>query len=82
MKTPVEETYMTSIDLDTDLEQLMRRWHHLTELSTATWAEYQALRDVLPASDRRVTLTRSRWLAAERERRAVLQTVERLEESA
>jgi len=73
---------MESIDLDADLEQLMRRWHHLTEFSTAAWAEYQALRDALPASDRRITLARGRWLTAERERRGLMKEIERLEEQA
>ncbi len=73
---------MESIDLDTDLEQLMRRWHRLTEFTTAAWAEYQGLRDALPGSDRRITRARSRWLAAERERRAVMRLIERLEEAA
>ncbi len=72
---------MDSIDLDSDLEQLMRRWHHLTEFATAAWAEYQALRDALPASDHRLTLARSRWRAAERERRALMQEIERLEDA-
>lgn len=71
---------MNMIDLDTDLEQLMRRWHHLTEFSTAAWAEYQTLRDALPASNSRITLARSRWLAAEREGRALMTEIERLEE--
>jgi hypothetical protein len=71
---------MDVIDPDTDLEQLMRRWHHLTEFTTAAWAEYQSLRDALPASSPRITLARSRWLAAERERRALMQAIDRLEE--
>lgn len=71
---------MDVIDPDTDLEQLMRRWHHMTEFATAAWAEYQVIRDALRASDRRVTLARSRWLAAERERRTLMAEIERLEE--
>lgn len=71
---------MLMIDPDTGLEQLMRRWHHLTEFVTAAWAEYQALRDGLTASDPRITLARSRWLVAERERRLLMKEIERLEE--
>jgi hypothetical protein len=70
---------MDVIDPDTGLEQLMRRWHHMTEFATAAWAEYQATRDTLTASDRRVTLARSRWLAAERERRRLMADIEELE---
>lgn len=72
---------MDVIDPDTDLEQLMRRWHHLTEFATAAWAEYQSLRDALPGSDRRITLARSRWLVAERERRSLMKQIERLEDA-
>jgi hypothetical protein len=72
---------MDAIDVDTDLEQLMRRWHHTTEFATAAWAEYQGLREALPASDHRVTLAHSRWRAAERERRELMWAIERLEEA-
>ena len=72
---------MNPIDVDTDLEQLMRRWHHTTEFATAAWAEYQGLRDALSASDHRVTLAHSRWRAAERERRELMRSIERLEEA-
>lgn len=71
---------MPMIDPDTDLEQLMHRWHHLTEFATAAWSEYQALRDGLTAPDPRITLARSRWLATERERRLLMKEIERLEE--
>ena len=70
---------MQAMDLDTDLERLMRRWHHTTEYATAAWAEYQALRDALPASHRRVTLAHGQWRAAERERRELMNEIERLE---
>ena len=60
---------MDAMDLDTDLERLMRRWHHTTEYATAAWAEYQALRDALPARHHRVTL-RSCRLAGGRARAA------------
>jgi hypothetical protein len=70
---------MEAIDLDTDLERLMRRWHHTTEYATAAWAEYQALRDALPARDNRVTAAHANWRAAEHERRELLKTIEELE---
>lgn len=73
---------MDVVDPDASLEQLMRRWHHMTEFATAAWAEYQALRDALTASDHRITMARGRWLAAERERRALMAEIERLEETA
>ena len=57
------------MDLDADLERLMRRWHHTTEYATAAWAEYQALRDALPASHHRVTAG-PRQLAGRRARTA------------
>jgi hypothetical protein len=72
---------MDAMDLDVDLERLMRRWHHTTEYATAAWAEYQALRDALPASHRRVTLAHAAWRAAERERRELMKSIERLEEA-
>ena len=72
---------MDRMDLDTDLERLMRRWHHTTEYATAAWAEYQGLRDALPASHQRVTLAHSRWRVAERERRELVMAIERLEEA-
>jgi len=72
---------MEAMDLDTDLERLMRRWHHTTEYATAAWAEYQALRDALPARHRRVTYAHAAWRAAERERRALMAEIERLEEN-
>lgn len=71
---------MAAYDPDTDLEALMRRWHHTTEFATAAWADYQSLRDALPASDARVALAHSQWRAAERERRALMRDIERLEE--
>jgi hypothetical protein len=70
---------MQAMDVDTDLEQLMRRWHHTTEFATAAWAEYQALRDALPASDNRVGHAHARWRAAERARRELMGEIERLE---
>ena len=70
---------MDAFDADTDLERLMRRWHHTTEFAMAAWAEYQALSDALPASDRRVVFARSSWLAAERERRDLMASIERVE---
>lgn len=70
---------MHANDVDADLEQLMRRWHHTTEFATAAWAEYQALRDRLPASHRRVTVAHASWRAAERERRELTVAIERLE---
>jgi hypothetical protein len=75
----MEKQGMDAIDVDADLEQLMRRWHHTTEFATAAWAEYQALRDALPASDRRLTLAHGRWRAAEHERRELLRAIERAE---
>jgi hypothetical protein len=72
---------MDSIDLDADLEQLMRRWHHTTEFATAAWAEYQSLRELLPAGDHRIAKAHGRWQAAESERRALTITIERLEEA-
>ncbi len=72
---------MEAMDLDTDLERLMRRWHHTTEFSTAAWAEYQVLRDALPARHHRVTVAHTAWRAAERERRELMQAIERLEEA-
>ena len=70
---------MDAIDIDLDLEQLMRRWHHTTEFATAAWAEYQGLRDALPPSDSRVGDAHARWRAAERERRALMQAIEQAE---
>jgi glyoxylase-like metal-dependent hydrolase (beta-lactamase superfamily II) len=70
---------MKAYDLDTDLETLMRRWHHTTEFATAAWAEYQALRDALAASDARVAMAHGRWRAAEGERRTLMREIERLE---
>lgn len=72
---------MNSIDLDADLEQLMRRWHHTTEFATGAWAEYQTLRELLPANDRRVVRAHGRWQAAERERRELTASIERLEQA-
>lgn len=72
---------MDAMDLDVDLERLMRRWHHTTEYATAAWAEYQALRDGLPASHRRVTTAHAAWRAAERERGDLMQAIEGLEEA-
>jgi hypothetical protein len=72
---------MQAMDVDTDLEQLMRRWHHTTEFATAAWAEYQALRDALPSSDSRVGHAHARWRAAERARRELMAEIERLEET-
>jgi hypothetical protein len=72
---------MEAMDLDTDLERLMRRWHHTTEYATAAWAEYQALRDALPSRHHRVTLAHTQWRAAERERRELLKAIEKLEEA-
>ena len=71
---------MNAYDPDTDLETLMRRRHHTTEFATAAWAEYQALRDALRATDPRLALAHSRWRAAERERRDLMSEIERLEE--
>ena len=70
---------MMTIDADADLEQLMRRWHHTTEFATATWAEYQSLRDALPASSRRVQLAHASWRAAEKERRELMKAIEAAE---
>jgi hypothetical protein len=72
---------MEAMDLDTDLERLMRRWHHTTEYATAAWAEYQALRDALPPRHHRVTLAHTQWRVAERERRELLKAIEKLEEA-
>lgn len=72
---------MFALDADTDLEQLMRRWHHTTEYATAAWAEYQSLRDALPASDRRTLLAHAAWRAAERERRELMRAIEAAEEA-
>jgi hypothetical protein len=72
---------MDVIDADTDLEQLMRRWHHTTEYSTAAWAEYQSLRDALPPSDHRVTAAHGRWRAAEKQRRELMAAIEEIEEA-
>lgn len=73
---------MDVIDVDTDLEQLMRRWHHTTEFATAAWAEYQGLRDSLPATHTRVVMAHARWRAAERERRELLRAIEYAEKAA
>ena len=73
---------MDVIDADTDLEQLMRRWHHTTEYATAAWADYQSLRDALPPSDYRVTAARGRWRAAEDQARELMRSIEAIEEAA
>ena len=70
------EREMMAVDTDADLERLMRRWHHTTEYATASWAEYQALRDALPASSRRVQLAHATWRAAEQERRELMKAIE------
>ncbi len=72
---------MRVIDADTDLERLMRRWHHTTEYATAVWAEYEFLRDVLPPADGRVSAARDRWQAADRQRRELMATIEEIEEA-
>lgn len=72
---------MNAYDLDADLETLMRRWHHTTEFATAAWAEYQVLRDALPASNPRIAMAHARWRAAEQERRTLIGEIERLEEA-
>jgi hypothetical protein len=70
---------MDAMNVDESLEQLMRRWHYTVEYATAAWAEYQALREALPASDRRVAMVHASWRAAEKERRTLLRAIERLE---
>lgn len=72
---------MHVIDADTDLEQLMRRWHHITEYSTAAWTEFQSLCDALPASDARVAAAQDRWRSAERQRMELLAAIEEIEEA-
>lgn len=71
---------MDALDIDDNLERLMRRWHYTTEFTMAAWAEYQALRDTLAAADRRVMAAHARWRAAERERQNLLHAIERLED--
>jgi len=71
---------MDAMDMDADLERLMRRWHHTTEYATAAWAEYQALREALPARHNRVTLAYTNWRTAERQRRELLKAIEQLEQ--
>lgn len=72
---------METIDMDASLERLMRRWHHTTEYTTAAWAEYQALREGLPASHHRVITAHAQWRAAEHERREFTRAIEQLEEA-
>jgi hypothetical protein len=72
---------MNDIDVDGNLERLMRRWHYTTEFTTAAWAEYQALRETLPPGDHRVAAAQARWRAAERERQNLTRAIERLEET-
>lgn len=72
---------MDPIDVDADLERLMRRWHHTTEYATAAWAEYQVLRDALPARHNRVTAAYTQWRTAEHERRELLKAIEQLEQA-
>lgn len=72
---------MNTVDVDADLELLMRHWHVTTEWATGAWAEYEALRSSLPASHRRVTEAHARWRAAEHERRELMQEIEAAEES-
>lgn len=72
---------MDDIDIDGNLERLMRRWHYTTEYATAAWAEYQALREALPPSDRRIAMAHAQWRAAEQERRHLMQAIEKLEET-
>ncbi|GMU75155.1 MAG: hypothetical protein AMXMBFR45_06460 [Gammaproteobacteria bacterium] len=71
---------MDVIDADTDLEQLMRRWHHTIEYATAAWAEYQSLRDALTAADDRVAAARERWQAADRQRQELRAAIAEIEE--
>jgi len=70
---------MNATDADTDLEHLMRRWHHTTEFATAAWADYQALRDELPLSEARVAAAHARWRAAEIESRSLMAAIEAAE---
>jgi hypothetical protein len=71
---------MAARDGNTDIEQLIRRWHHTIEFATAAWAEYLALRDDLPASDARVSDAYARWQAADGERRALREAIRRAEQ--
>lgn len=70
---------MRSVDIDADLEHLVRCWHSTNELCTAAWAEFLALGDALPPGSPRVTLAGALWRAAEAERSRLMMEIERLE---
>lgn len=70
---------MYATDADTDLEHLMRRWHHTTEFANAAWTEYLTLRDELPPADDQVAEAHARWHTAERERRSLMAAIEEAE---
>ncbi len=70
---------MRLVDPDTDLEALMRRWHHTTEFASAAWTEYTTLRELPHAADPAIGAAHERWRSAERERRALTRAIEQLE---
>ncbi len=72
---------MQTVDPDTDLEALMRRWHHTTEFAAAAWTEYTTLRESEFVSGHRLAAAFGRWGSAERERLALMRAIEQLEEA-